>query len=315
MAVPDARHVLSRPGADRPRHRPAQAQHQRHRRPALRARRTAGATPASRSSTWGSTSARSSAPLVTGYLAQSRVPQLLAARDRSELCWHFGFGAAGVGMTLGVIQYVLGARASRHGRPASGAGGIAGGARAGRSTRTLFGGLGRRACSSSSGVRHVHRRRSRSRATQVADAAGYSAARHHRRLLRLAVPRPASWTPDERSRLYRHRRVLPRRRAVLVGVRAGGIDAESVRRSQHATTRSSAATFPSSWFQSLNSLFICRLRAGVRVALDRARAPRQAVEPGEVRARPASASASASSILVPAAQISADGVQVSVRCG
>ena len=37
------------------------------------------------------------APLVCGYLGQ-------------RVNWHVGFGAAGVGMTLGVVQYVLGAR-------------------------------------------------------------------------------------------------------------------------------------------------------------------------------------------------------------
>ena len=37
------------------------------------------------------------APLVCGYLGQ-------------RVSWHAGFGAAGVGMTLGIIQYVLGAR-------------------------------------------------------------------------------------------------------------------------------------------------------------------------------------------------------------
>jgi POT family proton-dependent oligopeptide transporter len=40
------------------------------------------------------------APLVTGYLGE-------------EISWHAGFGAAGVGMTLGLIQYVLGARGLR----------------------------------------------------------------------------------------------------------------------------------------------------------------------------------------------------------
>jgi len=37
------------------------------------------------------------APLVCGYLGQ-------------RVNWHIGFGAAGVGMTLGIVQYVLGAR-------------------------------------------------------------------------------------------------------------------------------------------------------------------------------------------------------------
>ncbi|MDX2143819.1 MAG: oligopeptide:H+ symporter, partial [Rhodospirillaceae bacterium] len=52
-------------------------------------------------------------PLITGYLAQS-------AGFRDTLtgwgldptnAWHWGFGAAGIGMTLGLIQYVLGGRA------------------------------------------------------------------------------------------------------------------------------------------------------------------------------------------------------------
>ena len=37
------------------------------------------------------------APLVCGYLGEN-------------INWHYGFGAAGVGMTLGIIQYVLGAK-------------------------------------------------------------------------------------------------------------------------------------------------------------------------------------------------------------
>src|ERR1041384_7721933 len=52
------------------------------------------------------------APLLVGYLAQSA-----AFRNRiaswgfdPNSSWHWGFGAAGVGMTLGIIQYVLGQR-------------------------------------------------------------------------------------------------------------------------------------------------------------------------------------------------------------
>jgi POT family proton-dependent oligopeptide transporter len=37
------------------------------------------------------------APLICGYLGQ-------------RVGWHFGFGAAGVGMTLGIVQYMLGSR-------------------------------------------------------------------------------------------------------------------------------------------------------------------------------------------------------------
>jgi len=52
------------------------------------------------------------APLVCGFLAQS--VQFRAFLQGHGLdpnsCWHWGFGAAAVGMTLGVIQYVLGGR-------------------------------------------------------------------------------------------------------------------------------------------------------------------------------------------------------------
>ncbi len=51
-------------------------------------------------------------PIITGYLAQD-----VAFRARLEgwgmdpnSAWHWGFAAAGVGMTLGLIQYVLGSR-------------------------------------------------------------------------------------------------------------------------------------------------------------------------------------------------------------
>ena len=70
--------------------------------------KTPAATPASRSSTWGSTSARSSAPLICSWLGDPRA-------GRGWIDWHFGFGAAGVGMTLGLIQYVVGPQASRRG--------------------------------------------------------------------------------------------------------------------------------------------------------------------------------------------------------
>ena len=84
-------------------HRPAQAEHLRDGRQALprRGRRAQGRR-ASRSSTWASTSAPSSRRIVVGWLA---------ADDR----WHLGFGAAAVGMALGLLQYVLG-RAAPAGR-------------------------------------------------------------------------------------------------------------------------------------------------------------------------------------------------------
>ena len=50
-------------------------------------------------------------PLITGYLAQSASfrAQLAAWGLDPSSAWHWGFGAAGVGMTLGLLQYLLGA--------------------------------------------------------------------------------------------------------------------------------------------------------------------------------------------------------------
>jgi POT family proton-dependent oligopeptide transporter len=59
--------------------------------------RARGAMPASRSSTWASTSARRLGPLVTGFL-------------RGHAGYHYGFGAAGVGMLAGVVTYRLRAK-------------------------------------------------------------------------------------------------------------------------------------------------------------------------------------------------------------
>ena len=51
-------------------------------------------------------------PFVTGYLAQSESFKGVIVKMglNPAHAWHWGFAAAGVGMTLGVIQYVLGAR-------------------------------------------------------------------------------------------------------------------------------------------------------------------------------------------------------------
>ncbi len=52
------------------------------------------------------------APLVTGFLAQSSAfKQFITSLGMNpNNSWHWGFGAAGVGMTLGLIQYVLGGK-------------------------------------------------------------------------------------------------------------------------------------------------------------------------------------------------------------
>jgi proton-dependent oligopeptide transporter, POT family len=52
------------------------------------------------------------APLVTGWLAQSEgFKQILASAGiQSEMSWHWGFGAAALGMFLGLVQYVAGGK-------------------------------------------------------------------------------------------------------------------------------------------------------------------------------------------------------------
>lgn len=51
-------------------------------------------------------------PLVCGYLAQSEsFKGVLASMGMpAEMSWHWGFGAAGVGMAIGVVQYIFGSR-------------------------------------------------------------------------------------------------------------------------------------------------------------------------------------------------------------
>ena len=52
------------------------------------------------------------APFVCGYLAQGVAFRAWLGRNGMDPahCWHWGFAAAGVGMTLGLAQYVLGKR-------------------------------------------------------------------------------------------------------------------------------------------------------------------------------------------------------------
>ncbi|MFM8533672.1 MAG: peptide MFS transporter [Acidimicrobiia bacterium] len=178
------------------------------------------------------------APLICGYLGQ-------------EISWHYGFGAAGIGMTLGVIQYVLGTRnlgdaglspapatpeeRGRWLRPAQISVSIL------LALVVIVGGGGY------TGMLPVT-------ATQVADVAGIM-------LLLLIVGffgwlyTSSEWTPDERKRLY------------LIGVLflAASIfwslfEQAGSTLNLFARDRTDNSVlgmgFPSSWFQSMNSLFL-----------------------------------------------------------
>jgi proton-dependent oligopeptide transporter, POT family len=178
------------------------------------------------------------APLICGYLGQ-------------EISWHYGFGAAGIGMTLGVIQYVLGTKnlgdagvapapatpeeRARWRRQAQISVGIL------LALVVIVGGGGY------TGLLPVT-------ASQVADAAGVF-------LLLLIVGffgwlyTSSEWTPEERKRLY------------VIGVlflaasifwslfeQAGStLNLFARDRTRNAVL---GAEFPSSWFQSMNSMFL-----------------------------------------------------------
>ena len=183
-------------------------------------------------------------------------------------------------MTLGLVQYVLGAQVPRRRRAAARAGRIARRGAALKRRRCV----GRRRRCRRAGVRgrHVHRRdadhRRRRSPTPPATCCSSSSVVFFAWLFFAG-----DWTPDERKRLYRDRRAVPRRGAVLVGVRAGRLDAQPVRRSQHADIELlgcdvSRAAGSSRCNRSSSSSF-APVFAWLWVRLGQ----RRAVEPGQVR--------------------------------
>jgi proton-dependent oligopeptide transporter, POT family len=179
------------------------------------------------------------APIVCGYLGQ-------------RIDWHLGFGAAGVGMLLGVVQYLAGAKNLGEAgmRPAPAASPEA--AAHLRQRAILWGGIALvlivlLGVGMATGVVPLTD-------TQLADAAGYF-------LLLLTLGffgwlyLAGDWTPAERRRLY------------VIGVlflaaalfwsafeQAGS----TLNLFADRSTRTSVlgVGFPSSWFQSLNSAFL-----------------------------------------------------------
>jgi POT family proton-dependent oligopeptide transporter len=182
------------------------------------------------------------APLVCGWLGQ-------------RVSWHVGFGAAGVGMTLGLVQYALGRRhlgdAGRY--PASAATPAALAAKrrsAGMWSVAAVAGIAAAALAVRAGLVAVT-------PTQLSDAAGYL-------LLVVTVVFfgwlfvSPGWTPEERKRNY------------VIGVLFLAAALFWSQFEQAGTTlnlfadRSSDNSiggweFPSTWYQSLNSLFIIGL--------------------------------------------------------
>ncbi len=233
------------------------------------------------------------APLVCGYLGQ-------------RVNWHVGFAAAGLGMMCGIIQYVMG------GKYLGDAGLYPSPAASPEAARDAQGAFDDR--------RRAHRRRDRRhrlRDVFRSDADHREAGRRRRRLrprrhrhrvFRVAVLRRRLDAGGTAAPL-RHRRTVHRVGDLLVRVRTGRFDVESVRRSQHAAV-GLRMVFPEQLLPVAAAALHHQFRAGVRVALDEARATR-ALEPGEVRPGPARLSAPAIAVLVVAATLAQNGVLVS----
>lgn len=182
------------------------------------------------------------APLVCGYLGQ-------------EVSWHLGFAAAGVGMTLGVIQYVLGSRnlgdAGLHPAPAESPQAAASLRRnatiAGVALLAVLAGFGIGAYTGAIPIT----------ARQVADGAGIM-------LLAIVVLffgwlfTSGNWSSEERKKLWVIG-VLFLAAALFWSVfeQAGSTLNLFADRNTHNVVF--GWSYPSSWFQSLNSLFIIAL--------------------------------------------------------
>ncbi len=194
-------------------------------------------------------------PLITGYLVQDE--RFRAALQgwglNPNAAWHWGFGAAGVGMTLGLIQYVWGGRALGTAGLEPGGATSPEVARQSRRQLTLWGGLGLVVLvgvgvAIAAGLLPVS-------TSGIRDWAGYS-------LLAVTVVYFGSlfldrtWTREERGRLW----------VIFVFFLCAAVfwsvfeqAGSTLNLFADRSTRNvlpGYGEFPSSWFQSLNSLFI-----------------------------------------------------------
>ncbi len=182
------------------------------------------------------------APLICGYLGQ-------------QIYWHLGFATAGFGMALGLVQYVIGSRhlgeAGLHPAPAASPAAAA----ALKKQAQLWGGSLALlvlvvAVGGFTGALPIT-------ATQVSDAAGVF-------LLLVTVGFfgwlffSTGWTGEERRRLYVIA-VLFLAAALFWSVFEQAGSTLNLFADRSTRTELVGMPFPSSWFQSLNSLFLIAL--------------------------------------------------------
>lgn len=194
-------------------------------------------------------------PLVTGYLAQDAGFRMMIQGWGLDpnAAWHFAFGAAGVGMTLGLIQYVVSSRVLGSAGIAPGGASAAGAVTQSKRQAIIWGGVAL-AVIALWGAWRTFILGSSIEPTSIRDAAGYS-------LLIITVVffgrlfMDRSWTREERGRL-----------GVIFAFFVSAAIFWSVFEQAGSTlnlfadrsTRNELLgfAFPSSWFQSLNALFI-----------------------------------------------------------
>jgi POT family proton-dependent oligopeptide transporter len=179
------------------------------------------------------------APLVCGYLGQ-------------RVDWHLGFAAAGVGMVIGVVQYLAGSRylgrAGLHPTPARSHEEFAR-----LKSRTAWLGILVTAAIAALGV-SAYTGVVPVTATRIADGAGYL-------LLIICVLFfgwlfiSSNWTRDERKRLYAIG-VFFLAAAIFWSLFEQAGSTLNLFADRDTRTTILGWSFPSSWFQSMNSLFV-----------------------------------------------------------
>jgi POT family proton-dependent oligopeptide transporter len=177
------------------------------------------------------------APLVCSYLGEN-------------INWHYGFAAAGIGMTLGLVQYLFGAKHLQGGTGPA----VASPAEHSKNRRTgLIAALAVAAIATVIGI-GTYTGALPITATQIADAAGYGLLIVTVLFFAWLFVSPA-WTPEERKRLY----------VIFVLFVAAAIfwslfeqAGSTLTLFGERDTRTSVFgwEFPVGWFQSMNSMFV-----------------------------------------------------------